>query len=392
MKDLDKGKIMIKSILDQDFYKVLMQQVVFFRFPLLNVEYKFIDRNDTIYPIGFTQKLREEVDKMASLKLTNEEKEWLSKLPGINKYYLDWLFEYKFNPKEVTISEDCNNRLSIRVEGLWLSTILWEVPLLALISELYYKETGCKFNQTDFAKKTIAKKQSLTFPFADFGTRRRFLFDSQDLLVAIMKNTKVSDENYFLGTSNMYLAMKYNCAPIGTTAHECVMAMSALYGVENANSKWFDNWRHVYGNLYNVALIDTYTTNFFFKTMSRNDLLLIDGLRQDSGDPVEIGNKIIREWKESGINSKDKKIVFSDNLNVETATKIYSEFKDKTNVVFGIGTFLTNDCGYKPMNIVIKLDGVFDFEKWVPVVKLSDSEGKYCGNNEEVKRVLEEIK
>ena len=172
---------MIQSILDNDFYKVLMQQVVFFRFPHLKVEYKFIDRNNTIYPIGFAQKLQEEVNKMASLKLTDEEKEWLSKQEGINKYYLDWFSNYSFNPKQVDIEQDIEGHLSISIEGRWLETIMWEVPLLALVSELYYKETGCKANIDEFICNTTEKKNKLQFPFADFGTRRRFSFEIQDL-------------------------------------------------------------------------------------------------------------------------------------------------------------------------------------------------------------------
>ena len=404
--------MIINSILDTDWYKIAMGQVVFYQFPQLVVRYKFIDRNNMIYPKDFAIKLQEEINHLSTLRLALEEQEWLSKQVGITKYYLNWFSNYSFNPKQVDIKQDEEGHLSIVIEGKWKETIYWEVPLLAIISELYYKETGCVLNVKEFIKKTVVKRSKLQFPFADFGTRRRFSFEAQNLLVFIMSSYEIEEDGdgtgtnpNFLGTSNPYLAKKYNVKPIGTTAHECVMAMSALYGVEEANIKWLENWRYIYGNNYNIALIDTFTTDYFFKTISTKDLQLLDGLRQDSGDPIQIGRKIIKYWKERGINPKDKKIVFSDNLNVEKATEIYNEFKDKTNVIFGIGTFLTNDCGYKPLNIVIKLDSVFTEDidtdqdgidrsygySWKSVVKLSDSKGKYTGNKETVKQILFDI-
>lgn len=385
--------MIINSLLDTDFYKILMGNVVYFRFPDLWVKYKFINRDDTWFPEGFDVKLKEEINHLATLKLTEEEKLWLSKQAGMNKYFVEWFSNFKFNPDQVKV-ELKDKLLNVEIEGKWKETIYWEVPLLAIISQLYYQETNKYPNLEETKNKILDKKTNLCFPFADFGTRRRFSFNIQDLLVTFMKSSI-----YFLGTSNPHFARIHNVKPIGTSAHECVMAMSGLYGVKEANSKWIENWRFIYGNDYNVALTDTFTTEYFFKTVSQKDLLLIDGLRQDSGDPIEIGSLIIKKWKERGINAKDKKIIFSDNLNVKKATRIYETFKDRTNVIFGIGTNLTNDCGYPHLNIVIKLDSVLsrniehDYNEWIwkPVIKLSDDKKKWTGEKSYIMDTLIQI-
>ena len=383
--------MIINSLLDSDFYKFLMGQVVLYQFPDLYVRYKFINRANTWFPEGFDVKLKEEIKNLATLKLLESEKMWLLNQEGMTKYYVDWLGKYSFNPNQVTVKLE-NKVLEVEIEGKWKETIYWEVPLLAIISELYYKETN-KILDWDLVNKNIRNKYYTLegIKFADFGTRRRFSYDVQKALVSHM----VRGTN-FIGTSNPSLAMIYNILPIGTYAHETVMAMSALHGVETANKEWLKNWRYIYGNNYNVALTDTYTTDVFFKTISQKDMLLIDGLRQDSGNPEEIGCKIINKLKEWGIDPRDKKIIFSDNLNPEKAVKLYNKFKDKINVIFGIGTNLTNDCGYSPLNMVIKLDSVLIQDistEWYfkPVIKLSDCKGKYTGDREELAKILNEV-
>lgn len=383
--------MIINSLLDTDWYKILMGQVVLYQFPSLYVKYKFINRANTWFPEGFDVKLKEEIRNLATLKLLESEKMWLLNQEGITKYYADWLSKYSFNPNQVTVKLE-NKILEVEIEGKWKETIYWEVPLLAIISELYYKETN-KILDWDLVNKNIRNKYYALegVKFADFGTRRRFSYDVQKALVSHM----VRGTN-FIGTSNPSLAMVYNILPIGTYAHETVMAMSALYGINDANKEWLKNWRYIYGNNYNIALTDTYTTEIFFKTISQKDMLLIGGLRQDSGNPEEVAAKMINKLKEWGINPRDKKIIFSDNLNPEKAVRLYNKFKDKTNVIFGIGTNLTNDCGYSPLNMVIKLDSVLVQDlslEWYfkPVVKLSDSKGKYTGDKEELTKILNEV-
>jgi nicotinate phosphoribosyltransferase len=389
--------MILNSILDTDWYKLTMGQVVYFFFRGINVRYKFINRNNTPFPDGFDKLVQEEVNNMVKLQLTVDERKWLESNPNIYPSYLDWLFSYQYDPKEVKISQK-DGQLEITIEGPWERTIYWEVPLLSIISELYHKD--CK--PTPEWQDIISSKGSvLEFPFADFGTRRRFSYEVQNFLVSELKgvcnNKRKPEHQYFLGTSNPHFAMKYNIPVIGTYAHEAVMAMEVIENIEGANWTWLSKWKMVYGKHYNIALSDTLTTEYFLKQMPPVWGVLLDGIRQDSGDPIEIGNKIIKRWEELKINPKIKKIIFSDNLTPDKAQKIYDTFKDITNPVFGIGTNLTNDCGYPPLNMVIKMSDVFwryvspvthkpDL-RWIPVVKLSDDKGKYTGDINTIERI-----
>lgn len=382
----------INSILDTDWYKITMAQVVFFFYPEVKVRYKFYDRNNTIYPDGFALKVLDEIRNMKELSLSESEEDWLRKQNSIYPAFVDWFKNYRFNPFEIDIIQDLKGHLLIDIEGKWLDTIFWEVPLLAIISELYNKEKGNKIkNIMKFRKNIENKSHLLNFPFADFGTRRRFSNFAQSIL---LDELIFQDNEFLLGTSNPYFAMNYEINPIGTYAHEAIMAMEALWGYKNANLEWIKRWKKIYGKQYNIALSDTFTTDLFLQTTGKYWFNLIDGIRQDSGDPIEIGNKIIKKWKELGINPKTKSIVFSDNLNPEKANKIWNKFKDITNPIFGIGTNLTNDCGYKPLNIVIKLDSIYiqdGLNKWKSTIKLSDDKGKYTGDSKRIDKVKKEI-
>lgn len=372
---------MIKSLLDTDWYKLTMAQVIFYRFPGLKVRYKFLCRDTSIhFPKGFDTELKEQIVNFSYLGLTMSEKEWLLRQKGMTKYFVDWFSNYHFNPDEVNVRLN-NGKLEIDIEGSWLTTIFWEVPLMALISELYFKHQDLQITKDKMFMTSISKKYNLTVPFADFGTRRRYSSMSQDILVGTMKGWK-----YFMGTSNPYFAQKHNVSVVGTYAHEAIMVMEVLYGVQKANQIWIDNWRYIYGNLYSIALADTYTTPYFLKTVDKNTLMLVDGLRQDSGDPIEIGELIVNHYKSIGIDPKDKKIVFSDNLNPESATRIYNHFEDVTNPIFGIGTNLTNDFVLKHLNMVIKISHVLENGLiYIPTTKLSDSSSKLIGNRDILK-------
>ena len=371
---------MIKSILDTDWYKLTMAQVIFYRFPGLKVRYKFLCRDTSIhFPKGFDTELKEQIANLSYLGLTISEKEWLLRQKGMTKYFVDWFSIYHFNPDEVKVQLN-NGKLEIEIEGSWLTTIFWEVPLMALISELYFKHQDLQITKDKMFMTSLCKKYDLKIPFADFGTRRRYSSMSQDILVGTMKGWK-----YFLGTSNPYFAQKHYVPVIGTYAHEAIMVMEALYSVWESNHIWIENWRYIYGNLYSIALADTYTTPYFFGTMDKQTLMLMDGLRQDSGDPIEIGELIVNHYKSIGIDPKDKKIVFSDNLNPESATRIYNHFEDVTNPVFGIGTNLTNDFVLKHLNMVIKISDVLVDGKYRPTTKLSDDPMKLIGNKDILK-------
>jgi nicotinate phosphoribosyltransferase len=371
-----------------------MSQVIYFNFLDASVKYKFINRNkEDKFPRGFDKRLRKEIRHLATLRLTQYEKDWLLKQNSIYPEFVDWFEKYRFNPKEVKVKL-VKGDLQVEIEGSWLRTIFWEVPLLAIISELYYKMLGCTTDWPYVNKMMRGKRVKLAFPFADFGTRRRFSYDVQDRLVKTMKAVLYEDGQdqitnlHFLGTSNPHFAMKYRVTPIGTYAHEAPMFMQVFGCIEASNNHWLTLWRELYGKQYSIMLTDTLTTDYFLDHMPGKFFRMMDGVRLDSGDPIKVGQKVLNFYKAQGIDPKHKKFVWSDNLNPETAKKIYGQFKDKTNCIFGIGTNLTNDCGQKPLNMVIKLDMV----NGQYVVKLSDDKGKHTGNPVIIARVKETIK
>ncbi len=373
---------MLKSLLDTDWYKITMAQVVFRRFRNTQVRYKFICRDSSIrFPKGFDDNLKYRINELSKLKLSNSEMQWLRRKKGMEEDFVEWFSKYQFNPDEVKINLN-NGKLEIEIEGSWLSTIFWEVPLMAMISELYFKYQDLQINTSKMIMSSMCKKYDLAIPFADFGTRRRYSFRSHDVLVDVMKDWK-----YFMGTSNPYLAKKYNVPVIGTYAHEAIMVMETLYGVKQANHRWITNWRYIYGDLYNIALTDTYTTPYFFKTVPKEVIQTINGLRQDSSNPIEIGELIINHYEKIGIDPKTKTIIFSDNLNPEKAIKIYNHFKDRINPVFGIGTNLTNDFVLKHLNMVIKISEVLVNGEYKLATKLSDDSSKTIGNKNILKNI-----
>jgi nicotinate phosphoribosyltransferase len=383
---------MVKSLLDSDWYKIMMAQMVYFHFRDWKVKYKFINRGGDVFPTNFDNVLWQELVGLNLLSLTDKEEQWLRKQPGIYPEFVDWFRKYSFELSELTMTTDNNGGLELDIEGDWLRTIFWEVPLLATISELYYKEENCLCEGTVLIDHLLKKKDLMKFPVVDFGTRRRFSSEVHEKVIRMMmvrqfKEDVTGNNPYFIGTSNPYMAMKYGLPVVGTYAHEAVMAMQ-VGSLKTSNYHWYSLWRQLYGKLNSIALSDTLTTDYFFKTMPALELRLMDGIRQDSGNPILIGHRIVEEWKKLGINPKDKKIIFSDNLNAETALNIYNLFKVITNPVFGIGTNLTNDCGYKHLNMVIKLDEV----NGKKVVKISDDIGKYTGDQHRIEEVLEEIK
>ncbi|MBS9774957.1 MAG: nicotinate phosphoribosyltransferase [Tenacibaculum sp.] len=374
---------MIQSILDNDFYKLTMQCAVINLFPNRKANYEFINRGKHKFPEGFDVMLKWEISKMQNLKLTKEEQEFLLKTcPYLPPTYVDFLKGYRYDPNEILV-EQSGNDLKISISGYWYRTILWEVPLLFLISELYYKITNAKRKDDKYIIESTKNKlktfDGLGIKFAEFGTRRRHSFEVQNLVTKTLTETP---NNSFIGTSNVYLAMKNNIKPIGTHAHEWFMFHAAEYGFKMANSMSLENWSSVYRGDLGVALSDTYTTEVFFKQFDKKFSKLFDGVRHDSGDPIEFANKTIEHYKRLGINPLYKYIVFSDGLNSEKVTEITNACKGKIGISFGIGTSLTNDTGLKPMNIVIKLTKVLTSDnEWVDTVKLSDEPNKNTGTD-----------
>lgn len=378
------NEVRLKSILDNDFYKITMQNAAVKLFPGEKVKYQFINRGKHHFPEGFGEELRKSIDAMAELKLTKDEKEYLRfTCPYLDLPYLDFLGGYHYDPSEVNIVQTGNN-LEVTVEGDWYRTILWEVPILALISELYYETNSLEREKNEIVlEKTLEKAAQLNdlgVTFAEFGTRRRHSYQVQSLVVeSLIKNNTA---NNFIGSSNVHFAMKYGVKPIGTHAHEWFMLHAAEYGFKMANALSLEHWVDVYRGDLGVALSDTYTTEVFFQQFDKKFAKLFDGVRHDSGDPIEFANKTIAHYRQNGIDPLFKYIIFSDGLNLEKVAEITAACKGRIGISFGIGTNLTNDVGLKPMNIVMKLIGLKSSINgdWIPTVKLSDERGKYTGD------------
>lgn len=377
----------IESILDNDFYKFTMQNAVINLYPKAKARYTFINRGNHNFPDGFGDLLKAEVKKMERLGLTKEEKKFLAQnCPYLAPTYLDFLQGFKYDADELTISQ-MGDELSVRIEGYWYRTILWEVPLMYLICELYYeqpaiiKEMGTRVSDEKVAataREKIEKYRSFDITIADFGTRRRYSYQVQKIVVETMKKY---GGRTFIGTSNVHLAMVTGTKPIGTHAHEWFMFHAAKFGFKMSNPLALENWVAIYRGDLGIALSDTYTTDVFFNAFDKKFSKLFDGVRHDSGDPIEFSKKTIEHYKSLGIDPISKTIIFSDSLDYNKVKRIVNFCKGKIGISFGIGTNFTNDVGVTPLNIVVKMDEALpDRGEWNKVVKLSDVHGKYTGD------------
>jgi len=374
----------IKSLLDNDLYKFSMQYAVIKLFPRAKVRYTFIIRSKVDFPENFAKEVREQIQAMSNLRLTPEERKFFSeKCKYIDPTYFHFLAGYQYDPSEVGVIQT-GGELQISIEGYWHTTILWEVPVLAIVSELFFKMTGEKIKSEVERHENNQKKAALfsysNVKVADFGTRRRYSFEVQREMVEDFSQRMHAP--LFVGTSNVYLAFLYNLTPIGTEAHEWFMFHGAKYGFQQANELGLKHWADVYQGDLGTALPDTYTTDAFLKAFGKKYAKLYDGVRQDSGDVYEFANKIIAHYKKLGIDPLDKTIVFSDSLDPEKAKEINHWCNGVIKCSFGIGTNLSNDVGVKPLNMVIKMTAAkpTDEDEWIPTIKLSDVEGKHTGD------------
>jgi nicotinate phosphoribosyltransferase len=382
--------IELSSFLDNDFYKFTMQQCVVKLFPKAKARYAFINRGKHSFPEGFASALRSSVDAMANLKLSRVEKHWLAATcPYLDPVYLDFLQGYCYDPAEVTIRQE-GASLSVTVEGYWYRTILWEVPLLCLISENFYALNGQKrVPDREVVERTTDKVRKLNetgVTIAEFGTRRRHSFDVHKMVVEVLKR----EGQHFAGSSNMLLAMQNETKPIGTHAHEWFMFHAAQYGFKMANSMALENWVQVFRGDLGIALSDTFTTEEFFRIYDKKFAKLFDGVRHDSGDPLLFADKTIEHFHQLGIDPRFKTIIFSDALNYEKVVRIAEHCRGRIGMSFGIGTNLTNDVGVPPMNIVLKMtEALPEGQPWTPVIKLSDEKEKHSGNADMIRLAKE---
>lgn len=383
-----------ESILDTDLYKLTMQQAYLFKYPNIQGRSGLIIRDGREFPDGFGKELQRIVDNFREIRLSNVEKDFLrEKCYYLSPAYLDFLHGYRYNPAEVSITQE-GTRLSVGVKGYLYRKTLWEVPLMATISELYFQMTG----QTPFpdapagtdvwklSRENNRKKAEgladIDAYYSEFGTRRRYSSKNQDMVI---EDLKTYGRGHMLGTSNLYYAMKHGLIPMGTVAHEWYMLHGAIFGYTLANQLATDAWVDVYKGDLGTALPDTYTTDVFLKTFSTLHAKLHDGLRQDSANPIDFINKVTKKYQDLRINSTTKMGLFSDNLNsMEKIIRIKAACVDKLIDRYGIGTWFTNDLGLKAMNMVIKLLAVETDSGWVDTVKLSDDLMKNTGEGEEI--------
>lgn len=380
----------IKSILDSDLYKFTMQQAVLELFPNVDVTYRFKNRGKHRFTKDFLSILRESIQQMANLSLYDSEYLWLKeKIPFLKPWYLEYLKNYRFNPSQISTYLDReDDNLELSISGKWHSTILWEVPLMALISEIYFKEVDTNWEEDAEsielnARQKIEEMYMNKCLFSEFGTRRRRRYNVQDIVNNVFtKFQKEHQHPCFVGTSNVHLAMKYGIKAIGTMAHEWIMAMSVIESLRHANFYALKNWEKVYNADLGIALTDTFGTDSFFENFNKRHSKTYDGVRHDSGCPFDFTDKTITHYKNLGINPLSKFIIFSDSLNVNKAINIKKYCEDKINCSFGIGTHFTNDFQNSPaLNMVIKLWSVYG----VPVVKLGDGDGKEMGDKDAVR-------
>ncbi|ATA24239.1 nicotinate phosphoribosyltransferase [Brenneria goodwinii] len=368
----------LTSLLDTDAYKLHMQQAVYHHYYDVDVAAEFRCRSDELLGI-YAEEITEQVALMRFLALSDEEYRYLSSLPFFKQDYLDWLRKFRFDPQQVSI-ENHHGRLDIRIAGPWREVILWEVPLLAVISEVVHRNRSPQVELSqaiDQLHKTLEHFRTISadvdishFKLMDFGTRRRFSRDVQQAIVSTLQ----AEFPYLIGTSNYDLARRLKLAPVGTQAHEWFQAHQRI-SQELANSQRaaLQMWLYEYPDQLGIALTDCITMDAFLRDFDYSFANSYQGLRHDSGDPIDWGEKAIAHYHRLDIDPLSKTLVFSDNLNLDKSLSIYRHFWQRVNLVFGIGTRLTCDIpGVNPLNIVIKLVEC----NGKPVAKLSDSPGK----------------
>lgn len=379
----------IQSVLDTDLYKFTTSYAYSKLYPRAYGQFRFIDRGKTTYPQGFAEELKKELQEMSKLALTKDEASFLYReLPYLPPTYIDFVRGFRFDPEEVKVEQDAEGHLSIIAEGLLYRVTLWETPILALVSELYYKMLGAQPDMEYTERTIISKARKLAehgITFSMFGMRRRFSAAIEDRVTELLKEHA---SGYLFGTSNVYYAYKHGLRVSGTHPHEWIQFHGAMFGYKMANYMAMEDWINVYDGDLGTVLTDTYTTDVFMRNFSKKHAMLFTSLRHDSGDPLQFTEKVIARYRELRVDPTIKYIIFSDGLNPERAIEIANYCKGRIGASFGIGTNLSNDVGngVRPMNIVMKLwkCKMTEKERWHPCVKLSDVDGKHTGEPEEI--------
>ena len=386
--------MVINSILDTDLYKFTTSYAYIKLFPYAFGTFSFKDRDETVYSEELLAALKDEIKNLAVVALKPDELEYMfTHCRFIPRVYWEWLASFRFDPEKIEVYLDENRHLHMEVTDYLYKVTLYEVPLLAVISEIKNRFLN-RVPDRDVILDRLVGKVHLSnvhgMPFSEFGTRRRFSFEVHDIVVSYLKHYA----KFCTGTSNCYLAMKYDMRPMGTHPHEWFMFHGAQFGYKHANYMALENWVNVYDGDLGTALSDTYTSDSFLSNFSRKQAKLFDGVRCDSGNEFEFIDRLVERYKELGIDPTTKTIIFSNALDFGKALQLFDYCKGKIRCSFGIGTNLTNDTGFPPCNIVMKLSRckMNQNQEWRECVKLSDDLGKHMGSSAEVEACLYELR
>ena len=386
-----KLKQIINSLLETDLYKFSMGQAIYHQFPSYKTNWTFKCRNENAkFTPEMVEEIKEQIHEYCHLRFTADELAYLAKIEWLHDAYIDHLQIWKPRVDDVEIGTHSECGLSIEAHGTWLNTSMYEIPVLAIVNEVYFRMTY-NYNELfeQYKRKLNEKKDWLISGkynlrgFSECGLRRRLSAEAQDLAVkTLCENNKNYKESRCVGTSNVYLAMKYNVVPVGTMAHEFIMCVgqgNPMYNPAYSNKLAMKAWSDEYGVLNGTYLTDTIGDELAHLDMEYTYSILFGGVRHDSGDPYKWGEEWIKHYQnyydkyhDERVNPKNKTLLFSDSLDFERAAGLYEHFKSKIKVAFGIGTYIANDTDVEPLNIVMKVTECNDR----PVAKLSNADGK----------------
>jgi len=391
--------MIISSLLDTDLYKFTMMQVVLHQFPGAEVEYRFKCRNAGSAGVKdlapYVNEIREEIRGLCSLRFQDAELAYLKTMRFIKSDFIDFLGIFRLNEKYVTVTALPSGEIEVSIAGPWLHTILFEIPVLVIINEVYFRNTQKQPNLAEGRKRLETKIGQLQvdglarLKIADYGTRRRFgKAWHEEVLQTLSTRLGSGVSAQFAGTSNVLFAMKLGLTPLGTMAHEYLQACQGL-GPRLRDSQvfGFESWAKEYRGDLGIALSDVYGMSAFLRDFDMYFCKLFDGARHDSGDPFDWGERMIAHYVKNRVDPKTKTLIFSDGLTVPRTVELYQQFKGRCQLAFGIGTDLTNDLGYEPLQIVIKMIRC----NGQPVAKLSDTPSKNMCDDEKYLAYLRQV-
>jgi len=404
--------MIITSLLDTDLYKFTMMQAVLHQFPGAQVEYRFKCRNALATPkpdapafalSPYVDEIRDEIRLLCTLQFREAELAYLRSMRFIKSDFIDFLGLFSLNEKYITVSSMPTGEIDITIRGPWLHTILFEIPVLAIVNEVYFRNTRKLPDLVEGRRRLDVKIEQLRageladLKIADYGTRRRFSRAWQEEVLRVLAGRLGTTQRpgaepgvpgQFAGTSNVLFALKLGLTPLGTMAHEYLQACQALGPrLRDSQIYGFETWAKEYRGDLGIALSDVYGLDAFLRDFDMYFCKLFDGARHDSGDPFQWGERLLAHYTRNRVDPRTKTLIFSDSLTVPRTIELYQQFRGRCLLAFGIGTNLTNDLGYEPLQIVIKMVRC----NGQPVAKLSDTPSKNMCDDERYLAYLRQV-